>query len=81
MQHETPHKLSAIKPYRALAALVIGPHREHNVVFGDSANALMANRRAVRVAAQVRERGEDDGRGGGFKRSGDWAAFLASMRL
>ena len=57
VQHEAAHKLCAIKPHQALGVavrtMIISAHRERHLVLADSANTLIADGRAVRVAAQV----------------------------
>ena len=53
MQHEPAHELRAVQPDAPLAAMVIGPYRERHCALADGADALIADGRAVRVAAQI----------------------------
>ena len=51
--HEPAHKLFARQPHDALGALAVGPSREHHLALSHCLDSLIANRCAMRVAAQV----------------------------
>ncbi len=61
MQQETPDKLKPIQAHSAFASVfasvfaarTVTTHRKDHLLAGDAANALIANGRAVRVAAQI----------------------------
>ena len=53
VQQESAHKLCSRQSLQAFGPFVIGTHRKRHLALADCANALIADGRAVRVAAQV----------------------------
>ncbi len=53
MQHEAAYKLCTRQALQSFATVLVGTHRERDLAVRDGTNALIADGRAVRVAAQI----------------------------
>ena len=53
MQHQAADELCTLQSRETLATMFIGAHREGHLRLADVPDALVANGRAVRVAAQI----------------------------